>query len=410
VRSLSILLAGTVAGQAIAFLLTLVLARVYTPQAFGEYTLFLATFGILTGLATLSLDKAVLFADDDDRARFLTGAAILASCALGAIWCLGAWTVRALGISERYGAHGLAVGLAVAGYGAFQAQTQLRLYLKRTASVALSKVTQGASAGVSQLVLQPWLGPGGLIGGHVVGVYLAIVPLAVRGGRPLWRLPGLSLGRSLRSIREESSSYLFFVTPAQLIDALSNQLPAYVIAWLFLESTLGQYGMAARVLSAPVALVGVAVGQWYLQYSARELSAPAERLDLLTSTWRKLAWVGLIPFAVFTVAGDGIFAGVFGEPWRQAGEFAMILAPILYMKFVSTPTSGIYYQLGLQRLQLVFTALMTVLRPAAMYMGGTSFGIRGGIILMSLVEALQIVAYNAIAVRKLAASATVPRS
>jgi O-antigen/teichoic acid export membrane protein len=214
----------------------------------------------------------------------------------------------------------------------------------------------------------------------------------------------------LRSIREESSSYLFFVTPAQLIDALSNQLPAYVIAWLFLESTLGQYGMAARVLSAPVALVGVAVGQWYLQYSARELSAPAERLDLLTSTWRKLAWVGLIPFAVFTVAGDGIFAGVFGEPWRQAGEFAMILAPILYMKFVSTPTSGIYYQLGLQRLQLVFTALMTVLRPAAMYMGGTSFGIRGGIILMSLVEALQIVAYNAIAVRKLAASATVPRS
>jgi O-antigen/teichoic acid export membrane protein len=88
----------------------------------------------------------------------------------------------------------------------------------------------------------------------------------------------------------------------------------------------------------------------------------------------------------------------------------MILAPVLYLKFVSTPTSGIYYQLGLQRLQLAFTSLMAILRPAAMYIGGTAFDIRGGIIVLSLVEALQILAYNAIAVRRLAASAAVPRS
>ena len=408
-RSLSILLAGTMAGQAIAFILTLILARVYTPSEFGEYTLFLATFGIVSALSTLSLDKAVLFASSDERARFLTGAAVLASGLVGSVWFLGATVGSALGIGG-FEAHALAVGVAVAGYGAFQAQTQLRLFLRRTASVAASKVTQGALGGASQLILQPLLREGGLIVGHVLGVYLAIIPLLLRGGRPLWRLPGRSLVGSVREIRRESASYLLFVTPAQFIDALSNQLPAYVVAWLFLEATLGQYGMALRVLSAPVALVGVAIGQWYLQQSARELSGSRERLHLLTTTWQRLALVGLVPFAALMLEGDLVFAGVFGEPWRRAGEFAMILAPVLYLKFVSTPTSGIYYQLGLQRLQLGFTALMAVLRPAAMYIGGTLFDIRGGIILMSLIEALQIVAYNAIAVRTLAASTAVSRS
>jgi O-antigen/teichoic acid export membrane protein len=410
VRSLSILLAGTLAGQAIAFLLTLLLARVYTPEVFGEYTLFLATFGIVSGVATLSLDKAVLFASDEDRARFLTGAAILASVAVGALWCLGSWGVTVLSGHDASAAQAWAVGLAVAGYGAFQAQVQLRLYLGRSTSVAASKVTQGAAAGSAQLALHPWLGPGGLISGHVLGVYLAIAPLITGGGRPIWRLPGLSLRRSLASVRKESADYLLFVTPAQFIDALSNQLPAYVVAWLFLDATLGQYGMALRVLSAPAALVGVSIGQWYLQRSARELSGAPERLDLLTTTWRRLAGVGFVPFAVLMLVGDRIFAGVFGEPWRQAGEFAMILAPILYLKFISTPTSGIYYQLGLQRLQLAFTALMAVLRPAAMFVGGTLYGIRGGIMLMSLVEALQILAYNAIALRRLASSLPAPRS
>lgn len=401
-RSLTVLLTGTLVGQSLAFLLTLVLSRIYTPQAFGDYTLFLASFAILGGLATLSLDKGVLFAEEDNRARFLAGVAMVAALAIGSVWVVGGSVLGFLLPSgpSFQAPHVWAVGLGVVAFGVYQALVQLRLYFKDPASVAVSKVAQGASTGGAQAALHPLLGQAGLIPGHVVGVALAVAPLLRRPG-PLFRMPGLSHRDSINQLRGDVKEYVLFVTPAAFIDTVSSQLPSYVIAWLFLDATLGQYGMATRVLAAPAALVGVAIGQWYLQQTARELENDEERLALLIKTWRRLALVGLPPFALLMIWGDGIFATVFGAPWRQAGELSMILAPVLFMKFVSSPTSGIYYQLGLQRHLLWFAILVAIGRPLTMYLGGRAVGIHGGVIAMSAFEAAQILWYNAIALRRL---------
>jgi O-antigen/teichoic acid export membrane protein len=405
VRSLSILLTGTVVAQGLTLAFTLALARVYEPVAYGQYTLFLATFAVVSGLARLSLDKAIVFARTDAHAQALTGAAIVAAAALGILWMLGGtllWLSSTLiaGVGA-YRSQVLAVGFGVVASAGYQAHVQLRLYFKDPTAVATAKVTQSASRGAAQLALHPVLGPIGLVVGDVVGGACAIVPLVTRRRRSALRLPGLSVGPSLVAVTREHAKYVLFVTPSTVLDALSNQLPLYVIASLFLEAVLGQYGMALRVLAAPAGVFGVAVGQWYLQQTARELNADHERLRLLLGTWKRLALLGLVPFGAVLLFGEPIFGAVFGERWTEAGIFARILSPLLFLKFVSSPTSTIYYQLGLQKLLLLFTLAMVVARPLAMYWGGTQYGVYGGVIVMALVEVVQILLYNAIAVHKL---------
>ena len=52
---------------------------------------------------------------------------------------------------------------------------------------------------------------------------------------------------------------------------------------------------------------------------------------------RNLFLFSLVPFGLLFFTGEELFAFVFGENWRQAGEFSQIMAPWLMLNFVVSP-------------------------------------------------------------------------
>jgi len=52
-----------------------------------------------------------------------------------------------------------------------------------------------------------------------------------------------------------------------------------------------------------------------------------------------------------------IFVFVFGESWRLAGEAAAVMAPWLFLNFLSSPLSAIFIVLNRQGSMLVFSFL-----------------------------------------------------
>ena len=64
--------------------------------------------------------------------------------------------------------------------------------------------------------------------------------------------------------------------------------------------------------------------------------------------------LGCVPALVIFAFAPDLCAWVFGEPWREAGEFARILAPLYFLNFVASPLSYVFFVAGKQKIELLW--------------------------------------------------------
>jgi O-antigen/teichoic acid export membrane protein len=62
-----------------------------------------------------------------------------------------------------------------------------------------------------------------------------------------------------------------------------------------------------------------------------------------------LALISILPFTLIFLFGDDMFAYVFSEKWRGAGEFSQIMAPWFMLNFIASPLSFLPLVLKKQR-------------------------------------------------------------
>jgi O-antigen/teichoic acid export membrane protein len=196
--------------------------------------------------------------------------------------------------------------------------------------------------------------------------------------------------------------YPKFVCPSELLDALANQAPLLAIGGVFSLEVLGAYGFAQRILAAPSALVGQAVGQIFLQHMGRRDLDHSAIKRLMARVWLAMGGLGVVPFAALFMFGGPLFETVFGAQWRSAGEIAAASAPLLFLRFVSSPTSTIYYRLELQSWQLALVVVALIVRTAPIFTYFLGAGIVEVIYLQTVGEVIVVGIYNVIAWRRLA--------
>lgn len=111
---------------------------------------------------------------------------------------------------------------------------------------------------------------------------------------------------------------------------------------MFGSTTLGFFSLTFRVLNLPLIAISSALSQVvYKKVSDLALDEPQKIKPLLLKT--NLILVALsAPFVLFFVFwGEGVFALVFGEPWREAGSIAGVLAIAVAIRFCVSPLSSV---------------------------------------------------------------------
>ncbi len=90
-------------------------------------------------------------------------------------------------------------------------------------------------------------------------------------------------------------------------------------------------------------MVASATGEFFRQKAASEYAEKGECQSTFTKITLGLAGISIVPFAVLGVFSPALFAWIFGEEWRQAGEYAQVLSALFFFKFVVSPVSFMYY-------------------------------------------------------------------
>lgn len=403
-RHATTLVTGTVIAQSITIGYSLILARIYDDNDFGHFSAFVGILTILSILATASYDKALMFSRSRRRSFSLSLLVLFIATTISILVAIGSLLFVLLDIDFPLGISHfdmvVLLPLSIFVTASLQIFTYNSLKIGRTRQLACFKVAQASVTGGVQTA-------GGLLGekwivfGYLAGIFLSVPTLF----RTLARLAeshrrGIKHAIIASAIRYRR--YPAYVCPNELIDVASSQIPIVLIGMLFSLATLGQYGFAQRVLAAPAALLGQAVGQVFFKSISDPSISPSAMRRSMFKVWLTMGMIGLLPFSLLFVAGENIFSWIFGIEWKDAGRMAEILSILIFFRFVSSPTSAIYYKLNLQKVQVIFTIMAFFVRIAPLFLVFiTSYSFFDVLKLQVLAEILVILSFNVTALLKL---------
>ena len=88
-----------------------------------------------------------------------------------------------------------------------------------------------------------------------------------------------------------------------------------------------------------------------------------------------LVKICIIPFIILGFSGEYIFAFIFGSEWGDAGIYAQIMAPWMFVNFISSPVSQIPLVFHKQKEFFYLSITATIFSLLGIYIGGKYFDI-----------------------------------
>ncbi|MEM6327707.1 MAG: oligosaccharide flippase family protein, partial [Bacteroidota bacterium] len=335
-RSVLALVGGGAVAHAVVFAARPILTRLYSPEAFGVLGLFVAMASLLSVLATLRYEDAVVLPERHEDAHAvvaLAWGAALAVCGIAAL----ALVPREV-IAEALGAPDLRpfvpwvplVALLFAyGNGA-------QAWLGRTHAFRLIAVGIGAQS-LATVGVQ-LAGAGTEAAGLVAGVAAGAVAFALVLVVPTLRQGVLRelVPAEVARVARRYSRFPRLGLPASALGQIGARLPPLALGAWFGTATVGYFGLASMAVLVPLALVADSVGQVYGVHAA-EAHRGGTLAALTRDTFRGLVgWIAY-PVAAAALVGPMLFALVFGAEWETAGVYSRSLAPWLALSALVPP-------------------------------------------------------------------------
>lgn len=337
------LVTGAGAAHAIVAVATPILTRLYSPADFGQFQIYTTVFSFFFVVAAWRYEVAVLLPkreEDSVTVMVLALAVVLLNAGLcGLALALLGWLGLLGGRLDVLHRFGWLMPFAVIGGGASTVLTQWALRQGDYTGVSVARVAQSLTLVGTQVGsgLSGVIGLGGLMIGDAVGRLAGSAGL----GRSAWRSRRALIVRTrIPDVWAMAIRYWRFPlisSGSALINTGGIVLPTFFLSG-FGVAPLGWFALVDRVIGSPSSLVGLSVSQVYSAKAAKLAhDDPAALRTLFRELLIRLAWTGAVPFTLMALAGPWLFAFVFGESWRSAGEYARILAVMQYVGFVTWP-------------------------------------------------------------------------
>ncbi|HEU4965036.1 MAG TPA: GNAT family N-acetyltransferase [Bacilli bacterium] len=370
VRNIGVLAGGTVFSQGLLIVVSPLLTRLYTPEDFGMLAVYISMLSLLLVVASWLYEQAIPLPAAEEDALHLLLLSLLLVGGTAMLTALGVWwfgdEMAAWGQVPALQPYLWLLPLSLLGAGAYQALNQWAVRREAFRLVTKTRLQQSVGAVTTQVGLGLLSGPLGLLVGDAVSRMLGSSSLL----RAAWReVRGCWEKVSWRGIRQMVKRYRRFPllsTWPTLLNGWLLQIPLLLLTSVHGAQVVGLYALAQRVLGLPIGVIGGAVSQVYMAEAARRVQREPERMpQLFWGTVKHLALIGLPLLLVLAVAAPWCFGWVFGEEWRESGEYVRLMSLLFYLQFLSIPIGNNLVVYERQDLHLLREGVRIVL------MGGT---------------------------------------
>lgn len=346
VRNIATIMTGTVIAQCIPFAMLPILTRLYSPSEFGQLAIFVAIALTIGSLSSLRYELAIVQTHNDyDAASIAVLSFILVTLIsltlLVVIFVFNDFFLTLLG-NQDLELWLYFVPLSLLFTGLFKIFNFWHIRKKNFKNLAMSKVNRSFGASITQVGLKFLSkGSGGLILGYIIGELLSLLTVLKKITHEDKKL---FLNVKFISIKKNVSTYKNlpkYSSFGVIADNTSSHIPVFFFSKFFDFKVAGFFSLAFKVLNLPITLISGSISEVLYQKISDPKVSFGKLKKLITKLTLALILMTAPLMATLFLAGEDLFAFVFGDDWRSAGEFASILVFGFAARFIVNPLSVI---------------------------------------------------------------------
>ena len=161
-----------------------------------------------------------------------------------------------------------------------------------------------------------------------------------------------------------------FSTPQNLLNAVSQGLPILLLGHYYGIEVAGLYAFGIRLVQAPMGLLLTPLRQVLFQKFCEVQNQGMRIMPIYRKSTLGLLAIIVLPMIAGIMFFPALFAFIFGENWRHAGEFARWLLMWQAFMFCNVPSILMARILRMQRQMLLFDIGTLGLRAITLVIGG----------------------------------------
>lgn len=394
-RNVLTLMTGTTIAQAIPIAISPILTRIYTPEDFGVFALYMSLLSIVAVIATGRYELAVILPKNNKDSINIVAISFLISLGISLflfiiVFFFNTEITKLIGTPEISNWLYL-IPISVFLVGAYQSLNYWNNKKKQYKTMAKSKIYQSFSAGGTNLTLGFMdFSKLGLIIGQLVGQIIAFFILLKSFIRnDMYYVSNINKLKMFVLLKRYKD-FPKINMPHAFLNTLSSELPVLLISKFFNSSNTGFYSLANLIIVGPMGIISSSYSQVFLQKISelKNNNLKEEEMVFFKNTIYKLLVFSFPVFCILFFIMEDVFSIIFGSDWIIAGTYSMILIPMLYFRFTGSIVSSVVLVYNEQKKAFYIEVLNTILRLLSLLIGGFYNDIILALILFSLTSSV----------------------
>lgn len=318
-KSIGLITLSLLVGAIMTFIALPFLTRLYSVHDFGQYGVALAFVSILSTVANLRLDQALLVAKPEHQKSLIFESSVFS---------LLFSVLSAVVIGLIYDAEmAVAIALGVFANTLIQSVYNYKFAHEAEWFCAGLNIFRSLIVVAVQLSLPLMLSINLLNSYSVSSLAMIMVLLIYVLNQHLYQVSWNAF--------KNYKDFIFSNTPHALLNSFSHNLPYYVVAHFVGFQAVGFYSIVERTLRVPINLMSQTIRQFFIRKFYQQ--------DSTTEALKSSVFLSLVSlpfFAIFFVLPESFYLMIFGQAWQGIATYFQILALGYWAVFCNPPSSA----------------------------------------------------------------------
>jgi len=352
------LFSGNAFASAVLLISAPLIARIYSPEDFGVFSWIAAIVAIFPVLSSLGYSTAVLLPKDERDAVSLAQLSLVITTIIALfVFVLSRFLVLPHSeqpIERAYSVSLPAIPVLIFLSGLCVTLRNLALRRGHINTLSISRVVEVVVDKFGALTIGAffWATAPVLLATRAVGLVGSSIVLG-KCYTPLdWRTGYASISRAKR-VAIRYRQYPLFGGPAILFFGMARNLPLIMLGTLFSAETVGQYGMALRIIETPLFAFGDSAFRSFFREISKNQGISNNHQAATESLFSGVLSLTLCPLIIFFFVSSTLFGLVMGQEWAQSGGIAGWLVVLGVGSLIVRPFSAFFHLFDRQWIRMV---------------------------------------------------------
>ncbi|HRZ19213.1 MAG TPA: oligosaccharide flippase family protein [Candidatus Dojkabacteria bacterium] len=328
-----------VVSQLIPILLSPLLTRIYTPQEFGVFEVYLTVVSIAGIISNGRYALSLLLPKKDRESHvlallsvFLTTVFTVVLTALIYLFRDRFFVVLNVESIKRYLP---LLSLNILFFGICEIFFILELRKKQYKRLAINVIVQSTVMIISRITFGYMeMGAYGLILSYLLGYIVSTLHL-------LYKFKLLInfdvFEQEVKGLAKQYVNFPKFSLISDGMQNLTNSFPSILLNKYFGSNSAGYFSLSDKILGSPLWFVTSSVGDVYRQEASEQYRKTGSCKSVFIKTVRGLLFFGIVPFLIIFLVVPLLIPFVFGSDWSMTGTFVRVFSLMYFTSFLTNP-------------------------------------------------------------------------